>query len=257
MPKNKKIFGSHKSAKHEIEEAVQSATAEIDAVKQDLKSDKSEKQKKTPVRFWDVLSLKALKDNSVLVRILAVCTVLGAATALKNGLLLSAAAAAVTIPLYIIMALFFKKVPAYLYFAAALFIAGAIITPVTMFANSYFPEIVSSSKSLEYFLPITAINAVLVLDIRITRGERSIIRSLSAALGDVLGFSVVLIVISALREVIGYGTLYGRVIPDYAQFRFNFALLPPGAFLLMGFVLAIVQGIRLHSDKNNNDGEVQ
>jgi electron transport complex protein RnfE len=254
MPKNRKIFGSHKSAKHEIEEAVQSATAEIDEIKQDLKSDRSEKQKKTPVRFGDVLRLKALKDNSVLVRILAVCTVLGAATALKNGLLLSAAAAAVTIPLYIIMALFFKKVPAYLYFTVALFIAGAIITPVTMFANSYFPVVVASCG---YFLPITAINAVLVLDIRITRGERPIIRSLSAALGDVLGFSVVLIVISALREIIGYGTLYGRVIPDYAQFRFDFVLSPPGAFLLLGFVLAIVQGIRLHSDKNNNDGGAQ
>lgn len=278
MPKNKK-FGFHRSAASESEKAPQGADAlpaevkaagtsgqpeaqagheEVDAgndaSKQDLKSDEKHNKEKAPTRFWDILHLKAVKDNAALVRILAVCTVLGAATTLQNGLLLSAAAAAVTIPLYLIMALFFKKVPTYLYFSLALFIAAVLITPVELFANSYFAAV---AKGCSYFLPITAINAVLMLDMRITRGDRRIIRALSAAIGDVLGFSVVLIVISALREVIGSGTLYGRVIPDYNQFRFDFVLLPPGAFLLLGFVLAIVQGIKLHRGKKNDDGEAQ
>jgi electron transport complex protein RnfE len=83
------------------------------------------------------------------------------------------------------------------------------------------------------------------------------LRSFAAGLGDVAGFSVVLVVISALREMLGSGMLYGRLLPNFAQFRFNFIMLAPGAFLLVGLLLAIVQGIRLHAERHNNSGEAQ
>ena len=122
---------------------------------------------------------KALKENAVIIRVLAICTVLGATTALKNGLLLAAAAFLVTIPLYLIMALL-KKVPMFVYFSAALLIAGALETPVIMLASHFFPEV---TLSCSYFLPITAVNAVLMLDLHALRGKRSLIRSLEPVWG--------------------------------------------------------------------------
>jgi electron transport complex protein RnfE len=266
------IFGRHKSAGPEGLEEIKAGPAPEAAEPAQPPQDVAEPENGTaapepaaepsdrggidnsPVRFLEILKTKALRDNSVLIRLLAVCTVLAAATTLKNGLMLSAAAAAVTIPLYLIMALLFKKVPPFIYIAIALTVAGALVTPVCMFANTYFAKI---SASCGYFLPITAINAALMLDINIARGRRTLLRSLAAGIGDVLGYSVVLIVISALREVIGAGTLFDRAIPGYAGFSFSFALLPPGAFLLVGFALAAVQGVRLHNESRKNSGEAK
>ena len=225
-----------------------------EAVKTAAKVERHAAAREARSHFLSLLSSKALFDNPVLMRILAVCTVLGATTALKNGLLLSVAAAAVTIPLYLIMALFPKKVHSYLYFAAAMLIAGAIVTPVQLLANYLAPNV---TEACGYFLPITAVNAVLMLDLRVLRGEQRVLRALSAGIGDVLGFSVVVIAVSALREVIGAGSLYGKVIPNFSSFRFDFVLMPPGAFLLLGLVLAIVQGVRLHTGGHDHSGEAR
>ena len=73
-------------------------------------------------------------------------------------------------------------------------------------------------------------------------------------MGDVLGYSVVLIVISAIREIIGSGSICGRALPVYAQLKFNFILLPPGAFLLLGLALAAVQGVKIHAEKKQDGG---
>lgn len=208
-------------------------------------------QIKAATLLWNEIKGKALKDNAVVIRVLAICTVLGATTALKNGLLLAAAALVVTIPLYLIMALL-KKVPMLVYFSAALLIAGALETPVIMLAGRFFPEV---SASCGYFLPITAVNAVLMLDLHVLRGKRSLIRALGAGVGDVLGYSAVLILLSAVREVIGSGSIYGRELPAYIQLNFDFILLPPGAFLMLGLTLAVVQGVKIHAGKSHDGGQ--
>ena len=200
----------------------------------------------------DELKQKAVISNPVLVRLLAVCTVLGATTALKNGLLLSVAALLVTVPLYLIMSLL-RKLPKLYYYPVALLIAGALETPVIMLAGFFAPEVTAACS---FYLPLTALNAVLMLDLTLMRGERPFIRALGAGIGDVLGYSAVLIVVSALREIIGAGSIYGRALPSYLQSNFNFLLLPPGAFILVGLLLAIVQQIKLGKAKKNG-GDAQ
>lgn len=200
----------------------------------------------------DELKQKVVISNPVLVRLLAVCTVLGATTALKNGLLLSVAALLVTVPLYLIMSLL-RKLPKLYYYPVALLIAGAIETPVIMLAGLFAPEVTAACS---FYLPLTALNAVLMLDLTLMRGERPLIRALGAGIGDVLGYSAVLIVVSALREIIGAGSIYGRALPSYLQINFNFLLLPPGAFILVGLLLALAQQIKLGKAKKNG-GDAQ
>jgi electron transport complex protein RnfE len=197
--------------------------------------------------FAGELKEKALISNPVLVRILAVCTVLGATTALKNGLLLSAAALMVTVPLYVIMSLL-KKLPKIYFYPTALLIAGALETPVIMLAGLFAPEVTSACG---FYLPITAVNSVLMLDLALLRGDRPVLKTFAASVGDVLGYAAVLTVISALREIIGAGSVYGRALPGYLQINFDFMLLPPGAFILLGLLLALVQGIKLGKEKKN------
>lgn len=204
------------------------------------------------VRFGKGVRRTAVRNNAVLIRVLAVCTVLGATTTLKNGLLLSIAAAAVTIPLYLIMAPVCRKLPAAWQMMLTVLVAGAIVTPVCMLAGYLAPEVTASAG---VFLPITAVNAALMCETVRPAGRGMMARALMAAVGDVLGFSVVVILLSALREVFGSGTLYGRPIYVLTHLRFEFLLQPPGALLLLGLVFAALQGRKLK--KRQGGGETK
>jgi electron transport complex protein RnfE len=190
--------------------------------------------------------------NPVLVRLLAICTVLGATTALKNGLLLSAAALAVAVPLYLLMMLV-EKLPGIYRLPLAMLTAGALVTPVVMLAGQYAPAVTASCG---VFLPMTAVNAVLMYSAEETKGRRAAAAA-GASLGDVLGYSAVVLLISVLREIFGSGSVYGRALPSYAQVHFSFMLLPPCAFLLLGFALAIVQAVKLGREKKKSGGETK
>ena len=199
-----------------------------------------------------LLRSRIVSQNIVLIRLLAICTLLAATTALKNGLLLCFAAAIVTIPLYIVMELLEKRLPEVLYLPSAAFIAGIIITPVCIFSSQFAPEVTSS---VGIFLPITAINAALMVEFNQKAKNFGIIDTITCGFGDVLGLSAVIIFISVIREVVGSGTLYGRSLPEYAQLKFGFALLPSGAFLLFALLLGAVQGYRIAKDRKNGKGE--
>ena len=203
-------------------------------------------------RFGKGVRRTAVRNNAVLVRVLAICTVLGATTALKNGLLLSAAAAAVTIPLYLIMAPVCRKLPAAWQMMVTILTAGAIVTPVCMLAGFAAPEVTASAG---IFLPITAVNAALMCETVRPSGRGMMARALTAAVGDVLGFSAVVILLSALREVFGSGTLYGRPISVLPHFRFEFLMQPPGALLLLGLIFAALQGWK--QKKRQRGGEAK
>lgn len=205
---------------------------------------KEARRKSAPVSFGRVIRSRLFGENPVLGKILAVCTVLAVTTSLKNGLLLVIAAVAVTIPLYVILSLFTKRLPGYLFYPVAALLAAALVTPVCMAAGRFVPEV---TGKVSFFLPITAVNALLMLDMRTLRGKNAVLRSLAAGFGDSLGYSAVILVFSIVREILGAGTLYGRALPSYARLNFSFLLQPPAAFLLVGFAIAIYQAAMRHA----------
>ena len=187
---------------------------------------------------------RTARQNPVLVRALAICTVLAAATALKNGLLLSVAAIAVMVPLTAAMALLHRTplqriFPPFLWPAVTLAVAGALTTPVCWLSYRAAPNV---TAAVGIFLPLTALNATLMTEtIRPVRRGR-MLSALTASVGDAAGFSVSVILIAALREIIGKGTLYAR--PIFGHGQFGFLLTPAGAFLLLGCLMAVFQWAR-------------
>lgn len=194
--------------------------------------------------FGRGVRVRIVKKNAVVFRTVAVCTVLAAATTLKNGLLLSAAAVAVIIPLALIMALArrippMKKCPAFVWPALALLLAGALTMPACWLAYRAAPNVTASTG---IFLPLTALNAALMVGLVRPSGGWGVLPALTAGVGDSLGFSAVVILFAAIREIIGKGTLYTR--PIFGHVQFGFLQTPAGAFLLLGCLLAAVQWCR-------------
>lgn len=191
--------------------------------------------------FIKQIIARALGNNAVLMRALAICAVLGATTTLKNGLMLSIAAVLVLIPLSFIMALFASKIPSGLFYPIALLISGVLFTPVYYFAGILAPQV---TQACSFYLPVTAVNAALLLEPKAMKKSNPIRRALVAGIGDAAGYCIILILFSFFREIVALGTLYGKAVPDILAFRLGFFGAVPGVLLLLGISIAIVQAVK-------------
>lgn len=196
-------------------------------------------------RSGKIFRLRAFSNNIVLSRVLFLCVVLGATATLKSGVLVAVTDLAVTIVLYLIMASFARVLPEVFRRPAAVLVAMALVTPACWLAGRVVPDVTLSAG---IFLPLTALCAAMAVDLE-SRGSY-FWRPLADAAGDAVGFSIVMIVFSAIREVFGAGSIWGRTLPGISQIKINFVLLPPGAFLLLGLLLGAAQGIKIHKRRH-------
>jgi Na+-translocating ferredoxin:NAD+ oxidoreductase subunit E len=178
---------------------------------------------------------RVLSANPVFVKAIAAVPILGAAVSLKGGIMLSGVMFLTVILLNLIMYPLHRLIPRNYRFAAAFVAAGAVITPVYILANYIAPTVTSLCG---IYLPLTAVCALPMIEKKYYGRKFGIAKTTLAAAFDGVGFTFAAAVFSIIREIIGSGTLYGRPLPC-ADLKFSFALLPAGAFLLLGALIAL------------------
>lgn len=181
-------------------------------------------------------------NNPVFIRMLAISPVLAVTVSLKNGVFFSLLMTVELLLLFAVKALCYDRIPKYLRDALMFLAAGIIITPIAFLAKRYFPN---AAASLDFYLPLIAVNALAFVKTERPVAEpvlsRRVGKELLNILGSCLGFSIAVILVSAIREAVGSGTLYERALPGLSAVKFSFILLPPGAFILLGLLFAFAQ----------------
>lgn len=211
--------------------------------------------KNSIARCGRALRRAATSRNPVLVRALAVAPVLAATLSLKSGVLLAAVMLPELLALYLLRAAFYRRLPAWLRGPVFFALAGVMIAPlwaaakrlapnVTAAAGIYLPLLAAGAFAFAVTVPALPPAALLPVG-RGRAAARRAGRALLAAAGDGLGFALAAVLISGIREAAGAGTLYDRALPGLAKLSFPFILQPPGAFLLLGFLLAAARAVRL------------
>lgn len=128
-------------------------------------------------------------------------------------------------------------------------IIGALVyIPVRIFADEFFPE---AAAQIGIFFPLTAINSLIVFHSEtkyytLSRGKMTV-----SLLFGILGFDAVMLLTGFIREIIGYGTVYGRVVE--MKITMTGISKPFGGLILLGIFCGIFRKIRLIADKNRND----
>ncbi len=112
--------------------------------------------------------------------------------------------------------------------------------------KAYFPEI---DKALGIFIPLIVVNCIITGRIEAFASRRPVVESLFDALGMSAGFGLAIIAIAAVREILGSGTLLGAQLFSPGFQPALIFILPPGAFLVLGIEIAIVNAI-LKRNKN-------
>ncbi|MBN1967735.1 MAG: electron transport complex subunit RsxE [Candidatus Delongbacteria bacterium] len=189
------------------------------------------------------------KENPVLVLALGLCPSLAVTTSIENGIGMGMASTAVLIGSSAIVAALKKFIPGNIRIPIFIVIIATFVTIIDLTLQAYIPAL---SNSLGLFIPLIVVNCIILGRAEAFASKNSVFDSIIDALGMGIGFTIALVLISALREFTGTGSIYG--FPMFQVMGFDFKgsimmILPPGGFLAMGLILAYLQWNKLRKVK--------
>ena len=183
--------------------------------------------------------------HPVLRQLLGMCPTLAVTTSAINGLSMGLAVVFVLVFSSFVVSLIKSLVPHQVRIAVYTVIIATFVTIVDFFFKAYYPDI---SKSLGPYVPLIIVNCIILGRCEAFASKNSVGKSLLDALGMGLGFSWALFFLGSIREVFGAGTIFAgtafkiRIMPhDYNNLVVM--ILPAGAFLVLGFMVAAMNRI--------------
>lgn len=181
-----------------------------------------------------------LENNIVLVQAIGICPILAVGITLQNGVVLSVCTAAVLLPSSLFMSLLGEKLPAWLRPPIYTVLTALILLGAAIILDSFISH--ELYASLYVFLPLTAVNTLVSYRTGGFSVNHKPAVALTDALASTIGFSLVICIVSIIRESVALGTLWGKPV-DF-DFHLPQAALPFAAFLLLGFMSALLQWVK-------------
>ena len=191
--------------------------------------------------------LKGLwKEHPVLRQLLGMCPTLAVTTSAINGLSMGLAVLFVLFFSSLAVSSIKKIVPEEVRIAVYTVIIATFVTIVDIFFKAQFPAI---SRALGPYVPLIIVNCIILGRCEAFASKHTVKSSLFDALGMGVGFTWGLLLLGSIREVLGAGTVFGlKLMP--AHYRdLIVMILPAGAFIVLGFLVAIMNQIEVKRNK--------
>lgn len=180
------------------------------------------------------------KENPVFVLLLGLCPALAVSISVKNGLGMGLAATFVLLGSNIIISLLRKFIPARIRIPCFIVVIATFVVIVEQMMGAFSPQL---SRSLGVFIPLIVVNCIILGRAEAFASRHSLPRSLADGLGMGIGFTLALLLISAVREILGAGKLLGLLVfPGFEPI--GLMILPPGAFFTLGLLIGLFNLLR-------------
>lgn len=197
------------------------------------------KQSKTSF-YLQIIKDGIIFKNPTFIQLLGMCPTLAVTTSVLNGIGMGLSATFVLVFSNLFISLLRKFIPAKIRIASYIVIIAGFVTVVEMVMKAYMQSL---SESLGLFIPLIVVNCIILARAESFASKNEPIASALDGLASGLGFTLALTVISAVRELLGNGTLLGYNIMGEAFSPALLIILPAGGFLVLGFLIALVQYI--------------
>lgn len=189
--------------------------------------------------FLKTLTNGIIKENPTLRLVLGTCPTLAVTTSIVNGIGMGLAATFVLIGSNIAISLLRKTIPDKVRIPAYITIIAGFVTIVQLLLKAYVPSL---DQSLGIFIPLIVVNCIILARAEMFANKNPVHLSILDAIGMGLGFTLALIIIGTIREILGNGTILSGTPLEISVTK-NPAvimILPPGGFLAFGTVMAIM-----------------
>jgi len=182
------------------------------------------------------MKFNIIKENPIFVLLLGLCPTLAVTTSAINALGMGLSTLFVLLGSNIIVSLIRKSIPKEIRIPVFITIIATFVTIIQMILAGYFPAI---NKSLGIYIPLIVVNCIILGRAEGFASTNKLIPSIIDALEMGAGFIFGLLVIGIAREILGNGTIFNiTLLPTYKPMLIM--ILPPGAFLAMGLILAVI-----------------
>ncbi|MBQ2286702.1 MAG: electron transport complex subunit E [Acutalibacteraceae bacterium] len=176
-----------------------------------------------------------IKENPTLRLVLGTCPTLAVTTAAVNGIGMGLSATLVLVCSNLAISLLRNVIPDKVRIPAYITIIAGFVSVVQMLVKAFLPSV---DKALGIYLPLIVVNCIILARAEMFASKHSVLPSVLDGLGMGIGFTAVLTLMGAIREILGAGTLFS--LPITAKFidPMIIFLLPPGGFFVFGILVA-------------------
>ena len=199
-----------------------------------------------------------LTKNPVTVQLLGMCSVLAITTSLFNGLGMGIAVTIILICSNVLISALRKVIPPQIRIAAYIVIIAGFVTIVDLILQAFLPDL---SESLGVFIPLIVVNCVILGRAEAFASKNGVLASAVDGLCQGIGYTVALVAMCVIRELLGSGTFGGGIlnngegiviIPEgYPAMQM---VMPVGGFLTLGFVVAGFQWLMRRMQNKKKEG---
>lgn len=184
------------------------------------------------------------KDNPIFVQLLGMCPTLAVTTSAENGMGMGLATTAVLILANIVISLMRNIIPDKIRIPIFIVVIASFVTIVGMLMEGYVPALFAS---LGLFIPLIVVNCLILARAEAFAFKNGPMASMFDGIGMGLGFTLALTVLGAVREIIGNGTIFNLQVLPAAYKPALIMILPPGAFLALGLLLAGINAFNMRN----------
>ncbi|HSJ07419.1 MAG TPA: electron transport complex subunit E [Longimicrobiales bacterium] len=177
------------------------------------------------------------RENPVLVQLLGLCPALAVTNTVANGLAMSIATFFVMLGSSIFVSLLRKYIPGEVRISAYILIIATFVTLVDLLLAAIVPEI---HRALGAFIALIVVNCMILSRQEAFAARRTVGRSILDATGTGIGFTIAMVMLSGIREVLGNGTFLGYSVLGPHFEPWIIMILPPGGFFTLGVLMLVL-----------------
>ena len=192
------------------------------------------------MNYISIIKNGIIKENPTFVLMLGMCPTLATTTSAINGLSMGLATMFVLICSNVVISLIKKLTPDMVRIPVFIVVIASFVTILQMVMQAYVPDVYAE---LGLFIPLIVVNCVILGRAEAFAAKNSTGASLMDGIGIGLGFTLGLTLLGICRELLGAGSIFGfTLLPEtYNMLMF---VLPPGAFITLGFLVAVVNRLK-------------
>jgi electron transport complex protein RnfE len=185
--------------------------------------------------LWKEFNKGIVSQNPVFRLVLGMCPTLAVTTLAINGLGMGLATTFVLVCSNIVISSLRKLIPSRIRIPVFIVIIAAFVTIVDLIMAGFFYRL---HKVLGLFIPLIVVNCIIMGRAEIFASKNTVLNSFFDGLGMGCGFTISLLILGSVREILSQGSIFGMHLLGPGYQPFLIMLLPPGAFIALGILLA-------------------
>lgn len=196
--------------------------------------------------YWERIYNGVVKENPSFILMLGMCPTLAVTTSAMNGLGMGLSSLVVLAISNVVISLLRKVIPDEVRLPAYIVIVASFVTVVELLMQAYMQSLYAA---LGIYIPLIVVNCIILGRAEAFASKNPPMLSLFDGLGMGLGFTVALVIIGSIREMLGAGSIFGVALPGSFE-PIAFFVRAPGAFLVLAVLVAIMNAVGIKTAAN-------